>query len=173
MMFLDCPANLEEEGARCGLPAEVKCRFTMRSTSGPLESAMIRCSAGHWFNGTIESLTWERTDKHKPRPAAGPPGATHGTGRGTHDGHEGGSRSGTQDFPAVPRREASRPSTAPAYYLGRPAALWIRAMRSRRSVTTASHLMEAVTLADDKRHPGTAARQPPADAAGKVPLTLA
>ena len=73
MMFLDCPANLDEEGAvRCGLPAEVKCRFTMRSTSGPLESAMIRCPAWHWFSGTIESLTWERTDKHKPAPSRRP-----------------------------------------------------------------------------------------------------
>jgi len=40
MMFLDCPAYLDEEGAvRCGLPAEVRCRFIMRSTDGPLESA--------------------------------------------------------------------------------------------------------------------------------------
>lgn len=57
MMFLDCPAYLDEEGAiRCGLPAEVRCRFTMRSTDGPIESAMIRCPAGHWFNGPLESL---------------------------------------------------------------------------------------------------------------------
>lgn len=59
-MFLDCPAYLDHDGAlRCGLPAEVRCRFTMRSAGRPLESAMIRCPAGHWFNGTIESLTWE------------------------------------------------------------------------------------------------------------------
>ena len=52
MMFLDCPAYLDQDGAaRCGLPAEVRCRFTMRSTDGPLECAMIRCPAGHWFNG--------------------------------------------------------------------------------------------------------------------------
>jgi hypothetical protein len=60
MMFVDCPAYLDHEGAvRCGLPAEVTCRFTMRSTDGPLESATIRCPAGHWFNGPIESLTLE------------------------------------------------------------------------------------------------------------------
>ena len=48
MMFLDCPAYLDQDGAvRCGLPAEVRCRFTMRSTDGPIESAMIRCPAGH------------------------------------------------------------------------------------------------------------------------------
>ncbi len=56
MMFLDCPAYLDQDGAlRCGLPAEVRCRFTVRSTDGPLESAMIRCPAGHYFCGAIES----------------------------------------------------------------------------------------------------------------------
>jgi hypothetical protein len=41
MMFLDCPAYLDQYGAlRCGLPAEVSCRFTMHSTDGPVESAM-------------------------------------------------------------------------------------------------------------------------------------
>jgi hypothetical protein len=100
-MFLDCPAYLDPDGAaRCGLPAEVRCRFIMHSTDGPLESAMIRCPAGHWFNGAIASLTCEREDKDDPGPAAG-------------------------TFP--------RPSTAPAYYLGRPARLWITAMRPRRS----------------------------------------
>jgi hypothetical protein len=44
MMFLDCPAYLDHERTvRCGLPAEVRCRFTMRSTDGPIEAAMIRC----------------------------------------------------------------------------------------------------------------------------------
>lgn len=58
LMFLDCPAYLDRDGARrCGLPAEVRCRFIMESTDGPLDSAMIRCPAGHWFNGPIESLT--------------------------------------------------------------------------------------------------------------------
>src|ERR1700747_681625 len=47
MMFLACPAYLDHDGPlRCGLPAEVSCRFTMHSTDGPLESAMIRCPAG-------------------------------------------------------------------------------------------------------------------------------
>ncbi len=70
-MFLDCPACLDEEGAvRCGLPAEVTCRLTMRSTGGPLESAMIRCPAGHWFNGPVESLTWPNSHKPDPGPAA-------------------------------------------------------------------------------------------------------
>ena len=71
MMFLDCPAYLDPDGAvRCGLPAEVTCRFTMRSTDGPLDCAMTRCPAGHWFNGPIESLTW---DSRPCARAAGPP----------------------------------------------------------------------------------------------------
>ena len=58
LMFLDCPAYLDRDGAeRCGLPAEVKCRFVMESTDGPLDSAIIRCPAGHWFTGALESLT--------------------------------------------------------------------------------------------------------------------
>ena len=70
MMFLNCPAYLDQDGAvRCGLPAEVRCRFTMRSTDGPVEGAMIRCPAGHGFTGAIESLTWDSTDKPDPGPA--------------------------------------------------------------------------------------------------------
>jgi hypothetical protein len=62
-VFLDCPAYLDKDGAvRCGLPAEVRSRFVMRSTDGPLESAMIRCPVGHAFNAPIEFLTW---DKHQ------------------------------------------------------------------------------------------------------------
>ncbi len=57
-MFLVCPAYLDTDGARrCGLPAEVETRYTMRSTDGPLDSAKIRCPRGHWFNGPIEFLT--------------------------------------------------------------------------------------------------------------------
>ena len=74
MMFLDCPAWLDQDGiVRCGLPAEVRCRYTMWSTGGPLESAMIRCPAGHWFNGPIEFLAWESSDKHPQGLAAPPP----------------------------------------------------------------------------------------------------
>lgn len=57
-MFVDCPAYLHNSGSvRCGLPAEVKGRSTMRSTDGPLESARIRCPRGYWFNGPVDSLT--------------------------------------------------------------------------------------------------------------------
>jgi hypothetical protein len=32
----------------------------MNSTDGPLESATIRCPRGHFFNGPIEFLTYEK-----------------------------------------------------------------------------------------------------------------
>jgi hypothetical protein len=82
-MFLDCPAYLGEDGAqRCGLPAEVRYRFTMRSSDGPVEAAMIRCPSGHWFNGPIEFLTWESQEKHLPGKAGAASSATsHSRGR--------------------------------------------------------------------------------------------
>ncbi len=68
-MFLDCPAYMDRNGtARCGLPAAVAWRYTMNSTDGPLESAMIRCPRGHFFNGPVESLLWDKAGA----PAAGP-----------------------------------------------------------------------------------------------------
>ena len=159
MMFLDCPAYLDHDGAlRCGLPAEVGCRFTMRSTDGPVESAMIRCPAGHYFCGAIESLTWHGKDTHDPGSAAmtsragrdSVPGSAAMTSRagrdsvpGSHDGPHGGGRSHPADVPAEPERDARRPNTAPAYYLGHPAALWITAMRPRRRRTASRYPMEA------------------------------
>jgi hypothetical protein len=72
MMFLDCPEYLDPRGAgRCGLPAEVEARYVMGSTDGPLESLRIRCPRGHWFNGPIESLTWDK------RQTAAPSGGRH------------------------------------------------------------------------------------------------
>jgi hypothetical protein len=169
MMFLDCPAYLDRDSAaRCGLPAEVRCRFTMRSADGPIECAMIRCPAGHWFNGAIESLTWDGKDTHHPRPAAGPPSGRPRTPQRTQDSHDEGSKPGTRDFPSRKWREVSRPITAPAYYLGRPAALLITAMRPR-SLTAANRPMGAVAPAGHQRYPGAVARQPAADAAGRVP----
>jgi len=61
MMFMDCPEYMDKHGAvRCGLPAEVESRYTVRSSDGPLESAKIRCPRGHWFNGPVESLIWSK-----------------------------------------------------------------------------------------------------------------
>src|SRR5580692_6575676 len=60
---LDCPAFLDDDGAaRCGLPAEDRCSYTMQSTDGPLDSVMIKCPSGHLFNGPLEFLTWKTGD---------------------------------------------------------------------------------------------------------------
>ena len=146
MMFLDCPAYLDHERTvRCGLPAEVRCRFTMRSTDGPLESAMIRCPAGHYFSGPVESLTWDGQDKHDPGSAAVTSRSARGSVPGSHAGRDGAGGIAGRDFPAGPEPEISRPNTAPAYYLGHPARLWITVMRPRRRRTTSDHPMQAVT----------------------------
>ena len=103
MMFLNCPAYLDQDGAlRCGLPAEVRCRFTMRSTDGPIESAMIRCPAGHYFCGAIESLTWDGTDKHDPGTAAVTSRAGRDSLQRSHDGRHGTDGSAVRHFPAEP-----------------------------------------------------------------------
>jgi hypothetical protein len=126
MMFLNCPADLDPDSAvRCGLPAEVRCRFTMYSTDGPLESVMIRCPAGHCFSGPVESLT----------PASRDPGL--------HRGHDRRDGSALRAVLAAPERKPHRPNTAPAYYLGHPANLWITVMRPRRERAASRHLMEA------------------------------
>jgi hypothetical protein len=136
MMFFDCPAWLDKEGAvRCGLPAEVRCRFTMRSTDGFLESAMIRCPDGHWFNGPIESLTWEGRHTHDQCAT----GARRDSLNGIHDGPNGRGRYvSSGDCPGEPDPETCVPGGAPAYYLGRPARIWITAMRRRRMLAVHS-----------------------------------
>jgi hypothetical protein len=146
MMFLDCPAYLDQVGAvRCQLPAEVRCRFTMHSTDGPVESAMIRCPADHYFCGAIESLTWHGKDKRDPGSAAVTSRAGRYSVPGSHDGRNGVGGIAARDFPAEPEPEISRPNTAPAYYLGHPACLWITVMRPRRRHTTSHHAMQAIT----------------------------
>jgi hypothetical protein len=58
IMFLDCPAYRDKGGsARCGRPAAVEYRYAIESADGPIECAKIRCPEGHWFNGSIESMT--------------------------------------------------------------------------------------------------------------------
>jgi len=77
LIFLNCPAYMDKDGAaRCGLPAEVHCRYTMNSTDGPVEAAMIRCPSGHWFNGPIESLTCETRRNHDAGAASRASGMT-------------------------------------------------------------------------------------------------
>jgi hypothetical protein len=132
MMFLDCPASLDHDSAqRCGLPAEVRCRFTMYSTDGPLESVMIRCPAGHYYNGSIESLTRDSTGNHDPGTAGPVPYPRRGSFQRGHDDRHGSGGSARRDFTARPDRADRRPNTAPAYFLGRPASFWITVMRPR------------------------------------------
>jgi hypothetical protein len=132
MTFLDCPAYLDQGGtARCGLPAEVRCRFVMRSTDGPIECAMIRCPAGHWFNGAVES----RSRAPMRNPGRGTVASASRSARATTQ--TGSDRDGSgglpaQEFAAEPGPRTRRPNTAPAYYLGRPAELWINAFRPSR-----------------------------------------
>ena len=144
MMFLDCPAYLDPDGAeRCGLPAEVRCRFTMHSTDGPIESATIRCPAGHYFCGAIECLTWHGNGKHDPGSTAVTSRAGRDSLQRGHHGRHGGGGSALRDAPAEPGRTGCRPNTAPAYYLGHPAGLWITVMRPRHGRTASRHPMEA------------------------------
>jgi hypothetical protein len=144
MMFLDCPAYLDQDGAtRCGLPAEVSTRFIMNSTEGPLESAMIRCPAGHWFNGRIEFLTWDRTDKRDPGTQPVTSSARRDSLTGRHDRPGPGRGSAVREIAAARARDIPRPVSAPAYYLGRPAHLWITAMRPGRGRTASDHPVAA------------------------------
>jgi len=141
MMFLNCPAYLDQDSTlRCGLPAEVRCRFTMHSTDGPLDGVMIRCPVGHCFNGPIACLT---PDDHAPSLAGFGSRDGRDHPRRGHDGRDGGGGFARQDFPAEPERTGRRPNTAPAYYLGHPAGLWISAMRPRRTRTVSRYPMDA------------------------------
>ena len=132
MMFLDCPACPDEEGtARCGLPAEVRCRFTIRSSDGHLEAAMIRCPSGHWSTGqSSPSRGTAGTSTTRPIPEVlrRPDSCL----KGSHAGPGGRGGSVSPDFPEQPEQEVHRPNGTPAYYLARPACLYITAMIPRR-----------------------------------------
>lgn len=147
MMFFSCPAYLNaDRTVRCGLPAEVRCRFTMRSTDGLLESAMIRCPAGHYYSGPVESLTSRPADSGDPGTAGARSRALRDGLQGSHDGREGGSGSAVRDFRGATERKARRPNTAPAYYLGHPARLWVAVMRPHREVSGAAAVAARQTL---------------------------
>jgi hypothetical protein len=152
MIFLNCPAYLDQDrSVQCGLPAEVRCRFTMRSSDGPLDSAMIRCPAGHHFTGPIEFLTRQGTGNHDLGTAAPGFRAGRDSPLRTHDGRHGDGGSASRALPAGPQCEARRPNTAPAYYLGYPAAQWISAMRRRRRPTASRHMIEAAAIRPSPR----------------------
>ena len=143
MMFLDCPAYLDRDtAARCGLPVEVSCRFTMHSTDGPIECGMIRCPAGHWFNGAIESLTWDSTDNHDP--GAARPGSR--AGRDSLQRRHGGrdvapDRPCGTSLPSLNGIAAARTVLRPTIR----AALWITAIRPLRAHHLRYRMEAAVT----------------------------
>jgi hypothetical protein len=75
VMFLDCPAWTDEDGAvRCGLPAAVEYWYVGPTSSGPLECAKIRCPRGHFFNGPVEFLTVTSAGQAARGTPARPPG---------------------------------------------------------------------------------------------------
>jgi hypothetical protein len=133
------------------LPAEVRCRLTMRSTGEPVEGAMIRCPTGRWFDGPIESLTWESSQKPAPGPGGNHPSARPDYRPGRHEGRADGGRLAVP-YPREPEREARRPNGAPAYYLGRPAHIYITAMRPSRRHAASDH-PEQVVAGDRERPP--------------------
>jgi hypothetical protein len=70
--FLDCPEYLDRHGTtRCGLPAMVEYRYSIRSTEGMLDGVKIRCPRGHWFLGPIDALTMPARPKEAVRAVAG------------------------------------------------------------------------------------------------------
>ena len=150
MMFLDCPAYLDHDGAvRCGLPAEVERQFTMSSSDGPAECAMIRCPVGHWFNGPVKFLTWDSADKRAPGTATAAPSARRDSLTRSHDCLDCAGRSAVGEVRAEPEPGIPRPASAPAYYLGRPARQWITATRFGGRRTASDHLVGTLSAADD------------------------
>jgi hypothetical protein len=152
IMFLDCPANLGQDGpTRCRLPAQVSFRYVMQSTDGPIECAIIRCPAGHWFNGPIESLTYD--GKHNdPGTAAATFRPACDTFQGSRNRHDSDTGPAPNEVAGGPQPMFRRPNTAPAYYLGRPAELWINALRPRRQRT----MQPRPTSGQPRPYPGVA-----------------
>jgi len=125
----------------------------MRSTGGPLDSVMIRCPSGHVFSGPVEFLTPDITGN--PDPGTARPGSRAGCDslQYGHDGrHDGGGS--VRGLPAKPERKDRRPNTAPAYYLGHPAALWITVMHPRRRHTASRDLMGTAVSGNPTRDSG-------------------
>jgi len=78
---------------------------------------------------------------------------TSGAGRdsvqGSHDGRDSTDGSAVRHSPAEAERRHHRPNTAPAYYLGHPAALWITITRPRRRPTGARYPIETTASGDN------------------------
>src|SRR5215469_5974178 len=105
--------------------------------------AILNTGAGHWFDGLIEFLTWESSQKPAPGRGRNRPSARPDCRPGRHEGRADGGRLAVP-HPGGPKREARRPNGAPAYYLGRPAHIYITAMRPHRHAAS-DHPEQAVT----------------------------
>jgi hypothetical protein len=106
----------------------------------------------------------DSTGNHDPGTAAASSRAGRDSPPRGHDGRDGGG-SALRDHPAAAEREDRRQNNPPACYLGRPATVWITAMRPRRS-RTPRHLTEAAARSGAAQ-PRTPARTGTAD----YPLT--
>ena len=63
-----------------------------------------------------------------------------------------------RDVPAEPERTVRRPNSAPAYYLGHPAALWITVMRQPRRPAATHHMVQAAVSGDNSTRDSGALR---------------
>lgn len=116
MLFLDCPAYLNQDGsAQCGVPAEVRCWYTMGSTGGPLESATIKCPAGPLVQRTTEFLTWQSSQQQHRNTAATAFSAKRDSLTGGHDGPDTSSGFTVQAAPGDPEPQVPpKQRTVPA-----------------------------------------------------------
>jgi hypothetical protein len=97
-----------------------------------MQCAMISCPVGHSFTGDIESLTLVGHDDHVPGAAGAASCISQDSLLRVHNARHAGGGSAQRELPAEPERKSRRPHGAPAYFLGRPAAVYINAMRPRR-----------------------------------------
>ena len=86
-------------------------------------------------------MTWDNTDKRAPGTAAVAPSARRDSLTRSHDCLDCGGGSAVGEVRAEPEPGIPRPTSVPAYYLGRPARLWITAMRAGGRRTASDHLI--------------------------------
>ena len=146
MMFLDCPAYLDQEGTvtvRAARRGQVPLHHALNRRAGrkrhdqvPGRPLLLR---GH----LIPHLGRQRTGTTRTLPGPGSRAGRDSLQRGPDGRHWGGGSAhwdvppGRNRQPAAPSFEQSLPPTT----WGRPADLWITAMHPRRRRTASRHLM--------------------------------
>ena len=53
---MSCGQWVDDEGTRCGLPAEILDRYTVESTTGQVEHVKTRCVDRHRLNCSVDYL---------------------------------------------------------------------------------------------------------------------